>query len=169
MPKRTFWLFTGAVAGAGSSIWIERRVRRTVKEAAARLQPDTLVLEVGRSAARVAEATGDRVRDAVAEGRSEMRRHEERLWAELAERGMAIDTMSSLATGAPSSPATGAPSSLATDTLSSLATGGPGATLMDTTSGTTSGTTSPAEVGSSVRPKGRRSTRRRRSPSQLDR
>lgn len=88
MPKRTFWLFTGAALGAGTSLWAERRVRRTVQEAAARLQPDALVAEVGRTAKQAAEAAGDRVRTAVATGRVEMARHEERLWSELAERGV---------------------------------------------------------------------------------
>ncbi|MGP8006156.1 MAG: hypothetical protein ACLP2J_03865 [Acidimicrobiales bacterium] len=88
MPKRTFWLITGAAVGAGSSLWVERRVRRTVQEAAARLQPDALVAEVGRTARQAAEVASDRVRDAMAVGRVEMRQHEERLWQELAERGV---------------------------------------------------------------------------------
>ena len=68
MPKRTFWLITGAAVGAGSSLWVERRVRRTVQEAAARLQPDALVAEVGRSARQAAEVAGARMRDAVSVG-----------------------------------------------------------------------------------------------------
>jgi hypothetical protein len=86
MPKRTFWLVTGAVVGAGSSLWAERRVRRTVHQAAARLQPDALVAEVGRSARQVAADTADRLREAVASGREEKQRREEELWAELAAR-----------------------------------------------------------------------------------
>src|ERR1039458_7635568 len=50
MPKRTFWLVTGAAIGAGSSLWAERKVRQAVHQAAARLQPDAIVVEVGRSA-----------------------------------------------------------------------------------------------------------------------
>ena len=87
MPKRTFWLVTGAVVGAGSSLWAERRVRRTVHQAAARLQPDALVAEVGRSARQVAVDAADRLREAVASGREEKQRREEELWAELAARG----------------------------------------------------------------------------------
>jgi hypothetical protein len=87
MPKRTFWLVTGAALGAGSSLWAERRVRRTVHQAAARLQPDALVAEVGRSARRVAGGTADRLREAVSSGREEKQRREEELWAELAARG----------------------------------------------------------------------------------
>ncbi len=89
MPKRTFWLATGVALGAGSSLWVERRVRRTVQEAAARLQPDALVVEVGRSARQVAGSAGHRVRDAVASGRDEMQRREEELWADLAAQGVA--------------------------------------------------------------------------------
>ena len=91
MPKRTFWLVTGAAIGAGSSLWAERRVRRTVQQAAARLQPDALVVEVGRSARQVAGSAGDRVRDAVVSGRDEMQRREEQLWAELAAQGAGTD------------------------------------------------------------------------------
>ena len=69
MAKRTFWLVTGAAIGAGSSLWAERRVRRTVHQAAARLQPDALVVEVGRTARQVAGGAGDRLRDAVSSGR----------------------------------------------------------------------------------------------------
>jgi hypothetical protein len=87
MPKRTFWLVTGAVLGAGSSLWAERRVRRTVHQAAARLQPDALVAEVGRSARQVAGGAAGRLREAVSSGRDEKQRREEELWAELATRG----------------------------------------------------------------------------------
>ncbi|MGH9205084.1 MAG: hypothetical protein ACRD1G_00740, partial [Acidimicrobiales bacterium] len=83
MPKRTFWLVTGAAIGAGSSLWAERKVRRTVEQAAARLQPDALLAEVGRSARQVAGSAADRVRGAVSDGRHEMHRREEELWAEL--------------------------------------------------------------------------------------
>ena len=67
-------------------MWIERRVRRTVQQAASRLQPDALALEIGRSARQMAESTSERVRSAVSVGRTEMQQHEEELWAELAER-----------------------------------------------------------------------------------
>jgi hypothetical protein len=93
------WLVTGVAIGAGSSLWVERRVRRTVQQAAAKLQPDALVLEVGRSARQVAGSTGNRVRDAFSSGRHEMERHEEELWAELAHRG--VDTAGARAPGAP--------------------------------------------------------------------
>jgi hypothetical protein len=93
------WLVTGVAIGAGSSLWVERRVRRTVQQAAAKLQPEALVLEVGRSARQVAGTAGNRVRDAFSSGRDEMERHEEELWAELAQRG--VDTAVAGTTGAP--------------------------------------------------------------------
>jgi hypothetical protein len=88
VPKRTFWLTAGLALGAGSTLWAERKVRRTLQEAAAKLQPDALVVEVGRSARQVAGSAGDRVRDAVSSGRDEMQRHEEQLWSELAAQGV---------------------------------------------------------------------------------
>jgi hypothetical protein len=91
VPKRTFWLVTGAAIGAGSSLWAERRVRRTVQQATARLQPDALVVEVGRSARLVAGTAGSRMRDALSSGRDEMQRREEELWADLAAQGVASD------------------------------------------------------------------------------
>jgi hypothetical protein len=95
IPKRPFWLAMGAAVGAGSSLWIERRVRRTVHQAASRLQPDALALEIGRSARQVAESTTERVRSAVSVGRTEMQQHEEALWQELAERRAAPDRATS--------------------------------------------------------------------------
>jgi hypothetical protein len=86
IPKRPFWLAVGATVGAGSSLWIERRIRRTVHEAVNRLQPDALAVEIGRSARQIAESTGGRVRSAVWVGRDEMRQHEEQLWQELSQR-----------------------------------------------------------------------------------
>ncbi len=88
MPKRTFWLVTGVAMGAGTSLWAERRLRRSVQQAAARLQPDALVAEMGRSARQAAENTGDRVKEALFSGREEMRRREDEIWAELAARGV---------------------------------------------------------------------------------
>jgi len=101
MPKRTFWLVTGAAIGAGSSLWAERKVRRTVQQAAAKLAPDALVVEVGRSARQVAGSAGGRVREAVSSGRDEMQRREEELWAELAAQGV---EPTSATPGSPRSP-----------------------------------------------------------------
>ncbi len=87
MPRRTMWLVTGVVAGAASSLYAERKLRRAVEAASARLQPDALVGGVGRTASRAARGTGGRVRDAYSTGRSTMRHREEELWAELAASG----------------------------------------------------------------------------------
>ena len=87
MARRTVWLLTGAVAGAASSLYAERKLRRTLEAAAARLQPDALVTEVGRTARQAARSTGGRVRDALATGRTEMQRREDQLWADLAGSG----------------------------------------------------------------------------------
>ena len=84
--------------GAGSTLWAERKVRRAVEQAAARMQPESLAAEAGRATRKAAlvagratrkaaEAASGRVRDAVASGRDEMRRREEELWADLAARG----------------------------------------------------------------------------------
>jgi hypothetical protein len=88
VPKRTFWLTTGVALGAGASLWAERKVRRTVEQATAKLQPDALVVEVGRSARNVAESASGRVREALSSGRDEMQRREEELWADLAAQGI---------------------------------------------------------------------------------
>lgn len=87
MPKRTFWLTAGLAVGAGSSLWVERRVRRAVEEATARLRPDALAMELGRSARGAAEVASARVHQAVAIGRDQMRRTEQDLWAQLAPDG----------------------------------------------------------------------------------
>jgi hypothetical protein len=84
VPRRTFWLVAGVAVGTGSTLWAERKVRQTWEQAAARLQPDAIVVEVGRSARQVAGSAGGRLREAVTSGRSEMLRREEELWAELA-------------------------------------------------------------------------------------
>lgn len=83
MARRSVWLVTGVVAGAASSLYAERKLRRTVEAASARLQPDALAAEVGRTARHAVSSTGDRVRDAVASGRQEKRRREAELWADL--------------------------------------------------------------------------------------
>jgi len=90
VPKRTFWLTAGVALGAGSTLWAERRVRRTIEETAAKLAPDALVAEVGRTARHVAVSTGDRFRDAYSEGRDRMHRREEELWSDLSKRGVAL-------------------------------------------------------------------------------
>lgn len=65
------WLGTGAVLGAGSSLWAMRRIQREVQ----RLAPDHLVREAGRGARQVAERVGDAAR----EGAAAMRQREAEL------------------------------------------------------------------------------------------
>ena len=81
MARRTVWLVTGVVVGAASSLYAERKLRRTLEVAQARLQPDALVVEVGRTARQAASSTGGRVREAVATARLEKRRREDELWS----------------------------------------------------------------------------------------
>jgi hypothetical protein len=118
MPKRTFWLTAGVALGAGSTLWAERRVRRTIEQTAAKLAPDALVTEVGRTARHVAESAGDRFRDAYSEGRDQMHRHEEELWSGLAERGIALsaDGLPAVAAARPAPPAPPALSADSTET-----------------------------------------------------
>lgn len=84
MARRSVWLVTGVVVGAASSLYAEHKLRRTVAEATARLQPDALIAGMGRSARRAARGTGGRVREAVATGRTEMQRREQEIWEGLA-------------------------------------------------------------------------------------
>ncbi len=107
MPKRTFWLTTGMVVGAGASLWTERRVRRAIDDAAARLQPDALALEASRRARGAARSAGDRVRSAVAEAKEEMRRHEGELWTDLERDGKVTAADRSAATRPPEPAPTG--------------------------------------------------------------
>ena len=112
MARRTVWLVTGAVAGAASSLYAERKLRRTIEAASARLQPDALVTEVGRTARQAARSTGGRVRDALATGRSAMQKREDELWADLAADGAVatpdgagvLDPVGAAADGAPEAP-----------------------------------------------------------------
>ncbi|MFM7270125.1 MAG: hypothetical protein ACKO2C_00620 [Actinomycetes bacterium] len=75
IPKRAFWAGAGYAAGATTSIWAVRKVKR----AAARYTPSALVLRARDGAVD----TGRRVRDAVVEGREAARRREAELRAAL--------------------------------------------------------------------------------------
>ena len=83
MARRTVWLATGVIAGAASSLYAERKLKRTIEAAAVRLAPDALAGQVTRTAREAAKSTGGRVRAAVATGRTEMQRREEEIWAGL--------------------------------------------------------------------------------------
>ena len=75
IPKRAFWAGAGYAAGAASSIWAVRKVKR----AAARYTPSAVVVRAKDGALD----TGRRVRDAVAEGRDAAKRREAELRAAL--------------------------------------------------------------------------------------
>lgn len=69
--KRLFWLGIGAAAGAGGTIWAERKVRTRMEA----MSPDQLVARAGRRAG----AAGRSVVDAITEGRDAMRTREDEL------------------------------------------------------------------------------------------
>jgi len=75
IPKRAFWAGTGYAAGAATSIWAVRKVKRV----AARYTPSAVVVRARDGALD----TGRRVRDAVAEGREAAQRREAELRAAL--------------------------------------------------------------------------------------
>jgi len=75
IPKRAFWAGTGYAAGAATSIWAVRKVKRV----AARYTPSAVVLRARDGAID----TGRRFRDALAEGRDAARRREAELRAAL--------------------------------------------------------------------------------------
>lgn len=78
MPKRSFWFVSGAAAGLGSSLWVQRRVKLVVE----RYVPE----KVQERAADAARRVGPAVRDAVTEGRDAMRSREAEMRAEVDER-----------------------------------------------------------------------------------
>lgn len=80
--KRAAWFAAGAAAGLSSSVWAQRKVRRTVE----RLAP----ANVARNAAGAVKAKGLDVVDAVREGRAAMRDKEEELRARLEGRPVSV-------------------------------------------------------------------------------
>lgn len=81
MPKRTFWATVGYGLGLGTSLYVQRRVRRTVR----RYVPEDVRREVavrGSELVRRARITGNEVVAAVREGRQAMREEEALLRAE---------------------------------------------------------------------------------------
>ncbi|MEI2638148.1 MAG: hypothetical protein V9F03_03985 [Microthrixaceae bacterium] len=69
--KRIFWFGIGAAAGAGSTVWAERKVRSQIEA----LSPDQLVV---RATKRAGQA-GRNIIDAVTDGRDAMRTREDEL------------------------------------------------------------------------------------------
>lgn len=74
MFKRTIWWSTGAAMGFGSSLWVQRKVRRTVDH----YTPEVVGRRVRSSARQLVPA----VKAAVGEGRQVMRDREAELRAE---------------------------------------------------------------------------------------
>lgn len=75
MFKRLFWLVTGMAVGTGQTLWLMRRLRRTVD----RYRPGRVTVNVGEGLGNL----GRDVRAAVAEGRVAMNEREAELRARL--------------------------------------------------------------------------------------
>ncbi len=73
--KRAFWLSTGMMVGAASSVSVMRRVRRQVD----RFTPSRL----GANLLEASGQVGSEIRDALTVGREAMKEREAQLWAEL--------------------------------------------------------------------------------------
>ena len=85
MMKRVFWTSTGYVLGLGSSVWVQRRVRRTVQ----RYTPEQMLQQVAdrtRDLTDRARQTVIDLREAATEGRAAMRESEIELHAEFGDR-----------------------------------------------------------------------------------
>jgi hypothetical protein len=81
--KRVFWSSVGYAAGISTSIYVQKRVRRTVEKYA----PDQVRQDVAAKGRLAADKARDLVidlRDAAAEGVDTMRRHEQQLREEFA-------------------------------------------------------------------------------------
>lgn len=74
MFKRTFWFGVGSVVGLGSSVYVQRRVKRATAQL-----PERVQRHVGDAARRV----GSDVRGAVVEGRQAMADREAELQAQV--------------------------------------------------------------------------------------
>ena len=81
--KRVFWSTFGYAAGIGSSLYVQKRVRRTVDRYAPE-QVRTDVADRSRRAAAKAKDVVIDLREAATEGVETMRRHEEELRQEFA-------------------------------------------------------------------------------------
>ncbi len=79
--KRVFWSSVGYAAGISTSIYVQKRIRRTVE----RYAPEQVRHDVAAKGRRAADKARDLVIDlrvAAAEGVDTMRRHEQELRAE---------------------------------------------------------------------------------------
>lgn len=79
--KRVFWSSMGYAAGISTSIYVQKRVRRTVERYAPEQVRDDVAVRTRQTADRARDLVID-LRDAAAEGVDTMRRREQELRAE---------------------------------------------------------------------------------------
>lgn len=82
--KRTFWATTGFALGVGSSVYVQKRLRRAVE----RYTPEQVRRDLAGAGKRVAARTRDLLadlRDAAQQGGETIRRTEQDLRSEFAE------------------------------------------------------------------------------------
>jgi hypothetical protein len=79
MIRRALWLTTGAVVGAGGTVWARRRLEALSE----RVRSGDVSADVVSIAKRGAGAGASRVRRAVEAGKLSARRREDELWDEL--------------------------------------------------------------------------------------
>lgn len=70
MFKRLIWWATGAVAGTIGSRWLERKAKRVVADKVAAAAPGEIARRLRNVASARNEATRDKIRSAIAEGKS---------------------------------------------------------------------------------------------------
>jgi len=81
--KRVFWSGVGYAAGISTSIYVQKRVRRTVEKYAPEQMRDDVADKSRLAAGKARDFVVD-LREAAAEGLDTMRRHEQELRAEFA-------------------------------------------------------------------------------------
>ena len=79
--KRVFWSGVGYAAGISTSIYVQKRVRRTVEKYAPEQLRDDVAAKSRLTAGKARDFVVD-LREAAAEGIDTMRRHEQELRAE---------------------------------------------------------------------------------------
>ncbi len=70
MFKRVIWWATGAVAGTVGSRWLERKAKKVVAEKVGAVAPGAVARRVRGAAHARNAATREKIRSAIAEGRS---------------------------------------------------------------------------------------------------
>ena len=107
--KRVFWMSTGYALGLGSSLWVQRRVRRTVERYAPEQLRQQLVDRTRDLTDRARQTVID-LREAATEGRAAMRESEIELNAEFGRRPRHSGQPRSMDDPRPSAGATRSPS-----------------------------------------------------------